>query len=238
MADKKTTLPELLDMAVNKTVADIHTMYPAIVTRVNISEQLIDAQITIKRKFKGELVNLPLLVDVPIRYPRSKTFSFTFPIEVDDHVEVRICSRSIDRWLLSGGINDPFDVRKFSLADCFATPAMYPQTDLIPGFDENDLQIKTNSGGTNITIHKAEGVTINTTADVIVNASGQTEITSAFTTINNDVLINGSLEVQKTTLSHLGMSTDFANFNSHNHAQGGDSDGDTEQDTSSPINGS
>jgi hypothetical protein len=29
MADKKTTLPELLDMAVNKTVADIHTMYPA-----------------------------------------------------------------------------------------------------------------------------------------------------------------------------------------------------------------
>ena len=92
--------------------------------------------ITIKRKLADELVNLPLLVNVPIRYWRSATFSITFPIEVGDHVKVLFSERSIDTWLTEGGIQNPFDIRKFSLSDAFAEPVMYHQKNVIPNFKD------------------------------------------------------------------------------------------------------
>ena len=78
---------------------DLHTCLPAVVISVNNTEHLIDAQVTIKRKLNGSLVNLPVLQNVPIRHMRTSVFSITMPIKVGDHVEVRMCERSIDTWL-------------------------------------------------------------------------------------------------------------------------------------------
>lgn len=216
MAEKATTsLEKVIQTAIDSALKEVHTCLPAVVTKVNHATQLIDAQITIQRKMAGELVNLPLLVNVPIRYMRSATFSITFPIEVGDHVEIRFCERSIDTWLTHGGIQNPFDIRKFSLSDAFATPAMYPQTDVIPSFDPTNLEIKTNSGNTKIIVRASEEVEIITTGDVNVTGSKMT--------INNDVEITGDLIVG---------SIDFL---THIHPQGPDSDGDTEVDTGVPT---
>lgn len=161
MTDKpQQKLETVIQTAIDSALKEVHTCLPAVVTEVNSADQLIDAQITIKRKLAGKLVLLPLLKNVPIRYWRSKTFSITFPIEVGDHVKILISERSIDTWLTQGGIQDPFDIRKFSLSDAFAEPVMYPQTDLIPDFDPDNLEIKTNTGSTKIVIKKDEGIDI------------------------------------------------------------------------------
>jgi len=216
MADKTTTsLEKVIQTAIDSALKEVHTCLPAVVTKVNHATQLIDAQPTIQRKMAGALVNLPLLVNVPIRYWKSTTFSITFPIEIGDHVEVRFCERSIDTWLTEGGIQNPFDFRKFSLSDAFATPAMYHQKDVIPNFDLTNLEIKTNSGNTKIIVKASEEVEIITTGDV--------NITSSKMTINNDVEITGDLLIG---------SIDFL---THTHSQGPDSDGDTEVDTGVPI---
>ena len=231
MADKRTQLETVIQTAIDSALKEIHTCLPAIVTRVDAANQLIDAQITIKRKLAGKLVLLPLLKNVPIRYWRSKTFSITFPIEVDDHVKILISERSIDTWLTQGGIQDPFDIRKFSLSDAFAEPVMYPQTDLIPDFDPNNLEIKTNSGNTKIIV-KAEGVDIITT--------GSTNITSSKTTINNDVDIIGKLDVSDRIDSpDIKASNSLViktkEMDDHRHPQGIDSDNDTQQNTGGPV---
>lgn len=253
MGDGRTQLETVIQTAIDSALKEVHTCLPAVVTRVDSTDQLIDAQITIKRKLAGKLVLLPLLVNVPIRYWRSKTYSITFPIEVGDHVKITIAERSIDTWLSYGGIQDPFDVRKFSLSDAFAEPCMYPQTDLIPDFDPSNLEIKTNSGNTKIIV-KAEGVEIITT--------GATDITSSKTTINNDVEIIGALHTTQAITSDVSMSapqitgggvTSTGNtisggtitavgeitsgsigLTSHVHEQGNDGAGDSEQDTEVP----
>lgn len=166
LADRRAQLESVIKIAIDSAMKEVHTCLPAVVTKVNHAEQLIDAQITIKRKLAGKLVELPLLTNVPIRYPRSKTFSFTFPIEVGDHVELRFCERSIDTWLIDGGIQNPFDIRKHSLSDAFATPAMYHQKDIIPDFDPTNLEIKTNSGDTKIIVKASENVEIITTGEI------------------------------------------------------------------------
>ena len=173
MGDKPTTqLESVILTAIDSALKEVHTCLPAVVTRFDSALQLIDAQITIKRKLAGELVNLPLLVNVPIRYWRSTTFSITFPIEIGDHVKIFFAERSIDTWLTEGGLQDPFDIRKFDLSDAFAEPVMYHQKDVIPNFSPTNMEIKTNSGDTKIIIKASEEIEIVTTGPAAIKSSG------------------------------------------------------------------
>ncbi len=224
MAEKRTQLETVIQTAIDSALKELHTCLPAVVTKV--SGQTIDCQPTIKRKLAGELVNLPLLTNVPIRYMKTKTFSISIPIEVDDHVLVVFSERSIDTWLTQGGLQNPFDIRKHSLSDAFAFPMMYPETDLIPDFDASNLVIKTNSGNTKIIV-KSEGVEITTT--------GPTDITSSKTTINNDVLIDGKLDVTD-TITAPEINGNGVNFTTHTHTQPNDGGGDSEQPVNAPSN--
>lgn len=231
MGDRRTQLESVIQTAIDTALKEVHTSLPAVVTKVDHANQLVDAQITIKRKMNGVLINLPILIDVPIRYWKSKTFSITFPIEVGDHVKITFAERSIDTWLTEGGIQNPFDVRKFSLSDAFAEPVMYHQKDLIPDFDPVNLEIKTNSGNTKIIV-KSEGLEIITT--------GSTDITSSKTTINNDVDIIGDLNVSgRVDSPDIKASNSLViktkEMDDHKHPQGVDSDGDTQQNTGGPI---
>ena len=208
MADKTTTsLEKVIQTAIDSALKEIHTCLPAVVTKVNHTEQLIDAQLTIKRKMSGKLINLPLLVNVPIRYWRSNTFSITFPIEIGDHVRIIFAERSIDTWLTEGGIQNPFDFRKFSLSDAFAEPAMYHQKDVIPNFDPTNLEIKTNSGDTKIIVKASEDVEVITTGDVKIDcdnldaiAAAEAKITSATLVAN----ISGTATITCPTVNVIG----------------------------------
>jgi len=204
MASKATTsLEKVIQTAIDSALKEVHTCLPAVVTKVNHAEQLIDAQITIKRKMAGKLVNLPLLVNVPIRYWRSATFSITFPIEIGDHVRIIFAERSIDTWLAEGGIQNPFDFRKFSLSDAFAEPAMYHQKDIIPNFDPTNLEIKTNSGDTKIIIKASEEVEIKTTGDVKVDCNNLNAIVAAKAEIdcnNLDAKVAAEAKIASATL--------------------------------------
>ena len=248
MADKATTsLERVIQATIDSALKEVHTCLPAVVTKVNHATQLIDAQITIQRNLAGKMVNLPLLVNVPIRYPKSATFSITFPIEVGDHVEVRFCERSIDTWLTHGGIQNPFDIRKFSLSDAFATPAMYPQTDVIPNFDATNLEIKTNSGDTKVIVKASEGAEVVTTGEIkadcatlVADVLSTTDITCPTTNINGNVNINGNLVVTgsisaPTIAAATALTIAGKEMDDHRHSQGVDSDNDTQQNTNGPV---
>ena len=140
-AKTKTTLERSIQTGIDSALKELHTCLPGVVTKVTHATQLIDVQLTLKRKLAGEFQNLPLLVDVPIRYYKSATFSITFPIEVNDNVIIIFSERSIDTWLQDGGIQKPDDIRKFSLSDAFALPMMYPQNGVIPNFDSSNLEL-------------------------------------------------------------------------------------------------
>ena len=178
------SLEKVIQTAIDSDLKEVHTCLPAVVTRIDCATQLLDAQVTIQRKLAGELVNLPLLVNVPIRSMRSATFAVTFPIEVNDHVLILCSERSIDTWLLNGGVQDPFDVRKHSLSDAFAFPMMYPQTDLIPNFDPDNLQIKCNSGIGYFTLTPGGEIRLNGNTD---SAIAFTDMKAAFDLLRTEL---------------------------------------------------
>lgn len=167
MADNRTQLETVIQTAIGSELKELHTALPGVVQSFDTATQLADIQLTIQRKLSGQFVNLPLLVGVPVRFQKSTSYSITFPIVPGDHVLVIFAERSIDNWLLEGGVKPPQDIRRHSLSDAFAIPMMYDQNDVIPSFNSSDLEIKSNNGNTKITIDTAGTVTI--TGDLVVN---------------------------------------------------------------------
>ena len=189
MGDRRSSLSNAIQLGIDSALKELHTCLPAEVISFNAAEQTADLQISIKRKIGSELVLLPVLKSVPIRYQRSSTYSITFPLEVGDHVMVIFCERSIDTWLEQGGIKEPSDIRKHDLSDAFATPMMYPKPDVIPDFNSDDLEIKTNSGNAKIIVKASGEVHIETDSDTKITSGSLIAIEAPTITATATALI-------------------------------------------------
>lgn len=186
MVDKpQISLSSVIRAAIDASLNQVHTCLPAVVISIDVATHLIDVQVTIKRKLKGALVNLPVLQGVPLRHIRTSVFAITMPVKVGDHVELRICERSIDTWLTEGGIQDPVDVRKFSLNDAFATPNMYHQKEITSEpMDADNLQIKVNDGSGEITITPSGQIQLNGSTNSIID---YTNMLAAFNLLRTEL---------------------------------------------------
>jgi hypothetical protein len=176
---------------VDTALKELHTCLPGVVETFYPSTQLADIQPTIKSKVNNELVNLPLLTNVPVRFLKSNKFSITFPLETNDEVLIIFAERSIDTWLTYGGIQNPFDFRKHDLSDAFAFPLMYSQKNLISGFSSSDLEIRTTAGTTKFSITPGGEVSIEGVLNINLDAT--------------EIILNSGTEpaVKHTTLKGL-----------------------------------
>jgi hypothetical protein len=106
----------------------LHTSFPGVVESYDPATRRADIQPSLKRKMPdGKFVALPVIPNVPVRFPGTKKFTIHFPLEKGDEVEVSICERSTDVWRSSGGKDiEDSDLRRFDLADCYCSPGLQP----------------------------------------------------------------------------------------------------------------
>ena len=119
------TLAQNIKLGIDNRLKELHTALPGIIQSFDPELQTVSVQPAIKRIFKSisedsqELIamELPILINVPILYPRGGGFSLTFPISVGDECLLLFSERSIDRWHIFGGTNEPGAKRFHSLSD-------------------------------------------------------------------------------------------------------------------------
>ncbi|EHF8259118.1 hypothetical protein B8Z58_005064, partial [Enterobacter roggenkampii] len=75
----------------------------------------------------------PLLVDVPVIFPRGGGCTLTFPVKAGDECLVIFSDRCIDFWWQNGGIQEPADPRMHDLSDAFAIVGPQSQAHKISG---------------------------------------------------------------------------------------------------------
>ena len=136
---------------------------------------------------------LPLLVDVPVVFPRGGGCSLTFPLAVGDECLVIFSDRCIDFWWQSGGIQEPVSDRMHHLADCFVIPGPQSQAKKISGISTTAAQLRTDDGSAFIELAAGHDVTVKTPGKLTASADGGTEITSPEIILNGNVTINGNL---------------------------------------------
>ncbi|WP_065649245.1 Gp138 family membrane-puncturing spike protein [Pantoea eucrina] len=89
---------------------------------------------------------LPLLVDVPVIFPRGGGCTITFPVKAGDECLVVFSDRCIDFWWQSGGVQEPVDPRQHDLSDAFAIVGPQSQANVIENISTTTMQMRTDDG--------------------------------------------------------------------------------------------
>lgn len=147
MSQETPRLIQAIEAAVEKALVDLHTSLPAEIVSYDYDKNLAKVKPLLKRKFKGdeESIELPIISNVPIAFPRMGKGFLRFPVNPGDVGHVQFCERSIDAWLVNGGVIDPLDARKHSLSDAVFYPGLNPNSDPMESQAANDsIELKLN----------------------------------------------------------------------------------------------
>ncbi|MCW7764588.1 phage baseplate assembly protein V [Photorhabdus luminescens] len=198
--DERLNRPEAVFFAMQEVIsAGLYVSLPCIIQSFDADAVTVTAQPAIRwkiRKKDGELesVSLPLLVDVPIIFPRGGGVTLTFPVKAGDECLVVFADRCIDYWWQSGGVQEPVDPRQHNLSDGFAIVGPQSQQQKITNISTNTAQLRSDDGAAYIELDpNSHNITVITPAKLNATANGGTEITSPDIILNGNVTINGNL---------------------------------------------
>ncbi|NRN30669.1 phage baseplate assembly protein V [Photorhabdus heterorhabditis] len=192
-------LSETLKAINHALSSQLRVAIPGIIQSFNADAVTCVVQPSIKSSIadqegKTTSVSLPLLVDVPVIFPRGGGVTLTFPVKAGDECLVVFADRCIDFWWQSGGVQEPADQRQHDLSDAFAIIGPQSQSKRISGISTSTAQLRSDDGAVYIELDPgSHNVTVITPAKLIATAHGGTEITSPEITLNGNVTINGNL---------------------------------------------
>ena len=119
----------VLECAIDNALMEVNTMMPANIVLYNPITQTATVQPALKRtvlKDSPQVVSRPIIMDVPVIFPRSSAGMIHIPLSVGDPVMLVFSQRSLDDWSINGGEVKVTDVRKHDLTDAVAYAGMYP----------------------------------------------------------------------------------------------------------------
>lgn len=199
------SLAQLLKQAIENRLLDVHTAIIGRIERYDSNTQTADIEPILKRSIKtldGEIKqeDLPLLIDVPVLFPRAGKFFLSLPIQKGDLVQVIFNETS----------QNNIGQQRFSLQEAVA----------IPGFGE----LKS-AHDKNLALGKDEGVQIHIDAEKIRLGSAEAsealavaskvkeELEKFKSAFNNHTHVGSCTEgVVKTvaTIAQIGLISDIA----------------------------
>ena len=132
---------------------------PGQVVSFDPAKQTISVQPLYKKRLNGVPTDLPVLLDVPVRFPRAGGFIITHPIKAGDKVTLRPQVRNTEAYHAQDGAFPAADARSFSLSDMEAyLDGGESLSDPIQGFNSANMEIRAAGGLPKIEI--SEGGTI------------------------------------------------------------------------------
>lgn len=140
-------LVDVIKSVVASMLSHVNTCLPGRIEAYEHTEQRADVKPLVSKRFSdGSVLELPVITDVPVVWPRTSQGGITFPLQRGDGCLLVFAQRSLDVWSSEGGVVDPRDTRKFDLTDAIAIPGLYPFKDKGPADNSSDLLIKFGNG--------------------------------------------------------------------------------------------
>ena len=212
---------ESLRLALESQQAQIWTALPGIVSGVDLDKQTVSVQPSVQGSVsdaQGNVsnVNLPVLVDVPIVWPRAGGFALTFPIKAGDEVLVVFSSRCIDAWWQSGGVGVAAEARMHDLSDGFAVLAPTSQSKKLSNVSSSNVQLRDEAGTTYVEIAPGGKIKLLGATSIDLNAP-TINIAGSNININGTTTQTGAMTMTGQVTQTGGMSIGGVTFGSHKH---------------------
>lgn len=153
--------------------SQIRVAIPGIIENFNAEEQTVTVQPALREEislsdYSKQIIQLPLLLDVPICIPRAGGYSITFPIKKGDECLVIFNDMCLDAWWSYGNIQNQLEKRRHDLSDAIAILAPISQPKRLSNYSEDSLQIRKDDGSSYIELKNGE---INLVGSVKVNGT-------------------------------------------------------------------
>ncbi|GLG01592.1 hypothetical protein Alches_16320 [Alicyclobacillus hesperidum subsp. aegles] len=151
--------------------ANIRVAMPGIIQAFDPVEQVVSVQPAIRERIRNpdlsySWVKLPLLLDVPIVFPRAGGFSLTMPVQQGDECLIVFGDMCMDGWWSSGGVQNQPDKRRHDLSDGYAILGVWSQPRVISNYATDAAQLRTDDGQTYISLKPGEIDLVATTVKV------------------------------------------------------------------------
>lgn len=178
-------LQETLERVREKSVANARTALPGVI--LSFDPDTVTCVVSLCSKSskpvpyedigKTESMDFPLLVDLPVVFPRGGGVTLTFPLAGGDECLVVFSDRCIDFWWQNGGVQELVDWRSHDLSDAFVIPGPQSQAKKISGISTTAAQLRTDDGS----------------AFIELAPGGAVNITSPQITFNGPLQVNGTI---------------------------------------------
>lgn len=156
---------ELLTRLISAANVNLRVAMPGIIEDFNAQTQTATVQIAIREKVvlqgNPEWTEIPLLVDVPIIFPRAGGYSITFPVRKGDECLVIFADCCYDAFWQSGTVQNQMDRRRHDLSDGMAIVTGISQPNRLADVSQDSLQIRNDAG---TAIMEIQDTTININA--------------------------------------------------------------------------
>lgn len=131
-ATEQITLDELIGIALEARMAEVHTALPAVVTEYDRSAGTVGVTVPISRMIPDGSGNFvaepyPALKDIRIEWPGCGKFLITWPLEKGDEGVLVICQHNLGPWRTAGDAVEAGDTAMHTLDGAVFRPA--PLTD-------------------------------------------------------------------------------------------------------------
>jgi hypothetical protein len=178
---------ELYRRLIDAALSRLRVAAPGIIQSFDAEKQTAEVKIAIREhiNINGNLswVEIPILVDVPICFPRAGGYCLTVPVSAGDECLVIFADFCIDAWWQSGGVQNQVDKRRHDLSDGFALVGVTSQPNKVSGYSASTIQLRNEAGSEYVEIN---GSTINVVAENVNIKSATANIKS-----ENIVLADG-----------------------------------------------
>lgn len=177
---------------------------PGIIESYDADQQTVNVRPAIRECLIGEdgsrnWTDIPLLLDVPVCWPRAGGYVLTLPIQPGDECLVCIGDSCIDAWWQNSGVQNQIDIRRHDLSDAFAILGPWSQPRRVSGYSTNSCQLRNEEGSAYVEL---SGSTINIVGSA-VNITAPNVTVTGRTTVDGKTTITGATDIQgRDFLSH------------------------------------
>ena len=135
---RSVTLAEVLRANNAALRAGLHTSMPGVIKtydpetkRADILPVVMMPTYDPETGEEDEAVELPVIPNVPVSFPRGGGWHLSFPLEPGDHVTLVFSETATGAWRESGEVSEPGDVRRHSLGYPTAFLGIAPDADVL-----------------------------------------------------------------------------------------------------------
>lgn len=138
---------EFYNILVDRVFSTLRVCVPGIIQEFDPTSQTATVKVALREQVRQENLEykwteIPLLLDVPVVFPRGGGYVLTFPVKQGDECLVVFSDLCIDAWFSLGGIQNQIEKRRHDLSDAIAIPGLWSQPRVLKDYSTKHVEIR------------------------------------------------------------------------------------------------